>query len=163
MLGEIGLFDEDFFAYLEDVDLAWRARYSGWRCLYVPQARVLHHYSATSRPYSPFKSFHLGRNRVWTILKNYPFRRLWAYIPLLVFYDLLANAYALIVRRDIHTLRGRVAGWAHARKMLAKRSLLGSEIRNVLEAMAPVPLPWVSLRRQLYHGNLPDPRTPKHV
>jgi GT2 family glycosyltransferase len=47
MLQEIGLFDEDFFAYLEDVDLAWRARRLGWRCLYVPTARVLHRHSAT--------------------------------------------------------------------------------------------------------------------
>ena len=39
MLDEVGLFEEDFFAYLEDVDLAWRARLAGWRCLYVPAAR----------------------------------------------------------------------------------------------------------------------------
>jgi GT2 family glycosyltransferase len=42
VLEEIGLLDEDFFAYLEDVDLAWRARPAGWRALYVPAARVYH-------------------------------------------------------------------------------------------------------------------------
>jgi len=38
--GEV--FDEDFFAYREDVDLAWRAQWRGWRCLYVPSATALH-------------------------------------------------------------------------------------------------------------------------
>ena len=40
MLDEIGLFDEDFFLYMEDVDLAFRARLAGWRCIYVPEAKV---------------------------------------------------------------------------------------------------------------------------
>lgn len=35
-------FDEDFFAYREDADLAWRAQLQGWRCLYVPEARAWH-------------------------------------------------------------------------------------------------------------------------
>ncbi|MFN4295101.1 MAG: glycosyltransferase family 2 protein, partial [Thermoflexales bacterium] len=42
MLDEVGLFDEDFFAYLEDLDLAWRAQWAGWEAVYAPQARVLH-------------------------------------------------------------------------------------------------------------------------
>ncbi len=68
MLQEVGLFDEEFFAYMEDVDLAWRARRLGWRCLYVPAARVLHRHSATGQEGSPFKSFHLGRNKVWLVV-----------------------------------------------------------------------------------------------
>src|SRR5512138_3034202 len=35
MLDEIGLFDEDFFLYMEDVDLAFRAKLAGWKCVYV--------------------------------------------------------------------------------------------------------------------------------
>ena len=81
MLQQMGLFDEDFFAYLEDVDLAWRARRLGWRCLYVPAAHVLHRHSATGQEGSPFKSFHLGRNKVWMVVKNYPFRALWYAVP----------------------------------------------------------------------------------
>ena len=41
MLEEIGLFDEDFFLYMEDVDLAFRGRLAGWKCIYVPEAVVL--------------------------------------------------------------------------------------------------------------------------
>ena len=48
MLTEVGGFDETFFAFFEDVDLAWRARGHGWRALYVPGAVVYHHHSATA-------------------------------------------------------------------------------------------------------------------
>ena len=45
MLEEIGGFDDDFFLYCEDTDLGLRARWAGWKCLYVPEAVVEHHYS----------------------------------------------------------------------------------------------------------------------
>jgi GT2 family glycosyltransferase len=121
MLEQVGSFDKDFYAYLEDADLAWRARRRGWRCLYVPDARVLHRHSATSQEGSPFKSFHLGRNKVWMVVKNYPFRALWYAVPLVMLYDLAAVCYALVVLRDVHALRGRLAGLAGIGKMWTKR------------------------------------------
>ena len=93
MLEEIGMFDERFFAYLEDVDIAWRGRQAGWRCLCVPAARVLHRHSATGKEGSPFKSFHLGRNKVWLLLKNYPVQRLWRYVPAVLLYDFNGCAF----------------------------------------------------------------------
>jgi hypothetical protein len=48
MLEEIGLFDEDFHAYVEDTDLAFRGRLAGWKCLYVPNAVVYHVHAGTS-------------------------------------------------------------------------------------------------------------------
>ncbi|MCK4314219.1 MAG: glycosyltransferase family 2 protein [Anaerolineae bacterium] len=111
MLGQIGLFDEDFFAYMEDVDLAWRARLAGWRCLHAPAARVYHVHSATGVEGSPFKSRLLGRNKVWLIAKNYgPTGRLLAYLPLIVLYDLAAVVFALVARGDAHSPLGRIDG-----------------------------------------------------
>lgn len=111
MLDQIGLFDEDFFAYMEDVDLAWRARLAGWRCLYAPAARVYHAHSATGIEGSPFKSRLLGRNKVWLIAKNYgPSGRLLVCSPLIVLYDLAAVAFTLAVRGDVHSLLGRIDG-----------------------------------------------------
>ncbi|MBC8492508.1 MAG: glycosyltransferase family 2 protein [Chloroflexi bacterium] len=109
MLGQIGLFDEDFFAYLEDADLAWRARLAGWKCLYVPSAVAYHVHSATGGVGSPFKNYLLGRNKIWTIVKNYPSPQLFCYLPLIVACDLAAVAYGLLVRGDISPLRGRLA------------------------------------------------------
>jgi GT2 family glycosyltransferase len=65
-------FDEDFFAYQEDVDLAFRMRLLGFTAWYVPGPPVLHVHSATGRSYSPFKSYHIHRNSLYMILKNMP-------------------------------------------------------------------------------------------
>lgn len=121
MLDEVGLFDEDFFAYLEDVDLAWRARLAGWIALYVPGARVYHAHSATLGEGAPFKSFLLGRNKVWLIVKNYPMPWLALYFPLILFYDWTSVLYAAVVRGDFHALRGRWAGFRKLPIALAKR------------------------------------------
>lgn len=114
MLDEIGLFDERFFAYLEDVDLAWRAQRAGWRCVYVPRARVLHHASATSVAGSPFKHRLLGRNKVWLAVKNARLRD-W---PLIAFYDIAAVLYAGLTRGEWSHLAGRWVGIRHARRFI---------------------------------------------
>ena len=72
MLDEIGLLDESFFAYGEDVDLGLRGRWAGWGCYYVPMAVVYHRYSATTGAYSPRKAFLVERNRFWILMKNFP-------------------------------------------------------------------------------------------
>ncbi len=73
MLEEIGMFDEDFFLYCEDTDLGLRARWAGWKCMYVPGAQADHGYSATAGRASPLKAYYVERNRLCVLLKNYPF------------------------------------------------------------------------------------------
>lgn len=80
-----GLFDEDYFAYCEDVDLGLRIRMLGWCCLYVPCARVYHHYSGTGGDNLLFKAYLIERNRLWTAIKIFPLPNL-----------LLAPGYTLI-------------------------------------------------------------------
>jgi len=78
MLDQVGLFDESFFMYCEDVDLNWRAQLAGWRCWYTPQAVVYHKLSATGG--GPIASYYTGRNTLWVIAKDYPgtlLRRYW--------------------------------------------------------------------------------------
>jgi GT2 family glycosyltransferase len=70
MLNQIGLLDDDFFFSLEDIDLAWRAQLTGWRCLYTPAAIVYHHLSATGGGITA--SYYDGRNLIFTLVKNYP-------------------------------------------------------------------------------------------
>ena len=121
MLDEIGLFDEDFFAYYEDVDLAWRARNAGWRCLYAPRARVYHAHSATGGQDPALKRYLIGRNKVWTLLKNYPWPGLLLCWPLIGAFELAAVLYALLMERDSSPLRGRLAGWRGWRRAWSKR------------------------------------------
>jgi GT2 family glycosyltransferase len=78
MLDEIGLFDESFFLYCEDTDLGLRARWAGWDCRYVPGAVVEHRYSHSAGRASPLKAYYVERNRLYTIVKNFPARMLWA-------------------------------------------------------------------------------------
>jgi GT2 family glycosyltransferase len=85
MLDDIGLFDEDFFAYADDTDMGWRAQLAGWRCIYNPKAIVYHSHSASSSAYSQLKAFLVERNRIWVAIKYFP-------ISLLVFGQLYALA-----------------------------------------------------------------------
>ena len=82
---EIGYFDEAHFAYLEDIDIGWRARIHGYRNLYVPQAKVLHAGSGTSGSrYNEFKVTLSSRNNIWIIYKNMPLLQLVMNLPFLM-------------------------------------------------------------------------------
>jgi GT2 family glycosyltransferase len=72
MLDEIGGFDDRFFLYCEDTDLGLRARWAGWKCLYVPEAVVEHHYSHSAGPVSTLKAYLVERNRLFVLAKNFP-------------------------------------------------------------------------------------------
>lgn len=99
-LSKVGGFDEDFFCYAEDVDLGFRLRLAGYRCLYVPTS-VTHHTGSgtTGGQHSDFAVYHGHRNLVWAYVKNMPGVLFWAFLPL----HLAMNLVALVV----FTLRGQ--------------------------------------------------------
>ena len=70
---EAGGFDEDYFCYVEDVDLGFRLRLRGQTCISVPDA-VVHHVGSVSSGgrHSDFAIYHGHRNLVWTFVKNMP-------------------------------------------------------------------------------------------
>jgi N-acetylglucosaminyl-diphospho-decaprenol L-rhamnosyltransferase len=84
-----GGFDEAFFCYLEDVDLGFRLRLAGERCVQLRRAIVRHHGSAITGAVSDFTLFHSYRNRVWLIFKNMPASLLLVAVPLNVACSLL--------------------------------------------------------------------------
>jgi GT2 family glycosyltransferase len=92
MLADVGLFDDDLFAYCDDTDLGLRARLAGWRCRYVPGAVVYHKYSAATAAYSPLKAFLVERNRAWVAVKCLPASLLVA-SPVFTFLRLAAQAW----------------------------------------------------------------------
>lgn len=85
----IGGFDEDYFCYVEDVDLGFRLRLAGYRCLYVPQS-VAHHVGSgtTGGQHSDFAMYHGHRNLVWTFMKDMPGILFWLLLPLHVLLNL---------------------------------------------------------------------------
>jgi GT2 family glycosyltransferase len=72
LLEQTGGFDAGFFLYCEDTDLGLRARWAGWKCLYVPAAVVEHHYSYSAGRASPVKAYYVERNRLFVLAKNFP-------------------------------------------------------------------------------------------
>jgi GT2 family glycosyltransferase len=75
-LDDVGLFDQRYFLYYEDLDLAWRGRARGWRYRYVPTSVVRHVHSATSDQSSALFAFYNERNRLLTLARNAPARRI---------------------------------------------------------------------------------------
>lgn len=115
MLRDVGGFDERFFAYYEDADLAWRARMRGWRCVYEPTAIVYHVHSATLGHESPRKHYLVGRNRVRTLAKNATGAHLLRFGPAIVAYELAYVAFVAFASQTLAPLRGRLRGLAEWR------------------------------------------------
>jgi GT2 family glycosyltransferase len=74
MLKQIELFDEDFFAYYEDVDLSFRAQLAGWKVAYVPEAVAYHQIGGTSKKLGGFTTYQTMKNLPLLLLKNVPRR-----------------------------------------------------------------------------------------
>lgn len=68
----VGGFDPDFFTYIEDIDLGFRLRLAGYRCIYLPSAVVHHVGTASTGLRSKFSTYYVHRNLVWTFFKNMP-------------------------------------------------------------------------------------------
>lgn len=143
MLHDIGLFDEDFFAYLEDVDLAWRAQWAGWQCRFAADAVVFHLHSATSIRNPGMKSRLLARNRIWMIIKNYPAGALIAYLPLLLLFEAGALLYLGAQGRLRSGIYGRLEALLQLPSVLEKRTQAPRRVpnRQIMALLQPVQLP----------------------
>lgn len=103
-------FDNSFFAYYEDLDLAWRLRLRGWVAWSCPQAVVLHVHSGTSISYSPFKAYHVNRNRFFLIIKDFPTRdMIYALLSTPYRYMKLLNSMLLKKSGPSHLLRKKTS------------------------------------------------------
>jgi len=122
---ESEFFDEDFFIYRDEVDLAWRAQWQGWRCLFTPDAVAYHvrGYAPDKRKKMPryFRQLQL-RNRYLMIIKNFSLPnivrdlhhilwfefRQWAYVPIFEPH-LFKGLFGAIIRLLPKMLRKRKA------------------------------------------------------
>jgi GT2 family glycosyltransferase len=109
MLEEVP-FDESFFAYFEDVDVAWRARMRGWRSVYVPTAVVRHHHSRTAVHGSPFKYYWTGRNRIRVLARNATAGQLVRFGLFMLAFDLAYVGFVMVRDRSLAPVRGRIDG-----------------------------------------------------
>lgn len=110
---EIGLFDENHFAYLEDIDLGYRARINGYNNLYIPGAVVYHAGSGVSGSrYNNFKVKLTSKNSVYLIYKNMPAAQIVLNLPLLAAGFTIKTMF--FMRRGLGAiyLRGLLDGFA---------------------------------------------------
>ncbi len=137
VLADIGLFDEGLYMYCEDVDLCFRAQLHGYRCLYVPTARVYHRLSATGG--GPLASYYCGRNFIYVLLKNVPGPLLWRYGPRML------RAQARIAWEALRHWRGAAAR-ARLRGQLAALLALPLILRRrrAVQARRRVPATYIA-------------------
>jgi len=123
MLDDIGLFDEDFFAYLEDVDLSLRAQSAGYKCLYIPDA-IMYHLGCgtTGSGYSKLVVRLSCRNNINMMVKNIPGNLLIEFLPQIIFWQSYYLA-AVVIRRGsvLAWLSGVFDALVLLPKMLVKR------------------------------------------
>jgi GT2 family glycosyltransferase len=165
MLKQIGLFDEDFFAYYEDVDISFRAQLAGWRVRYEPRAVVHHHTSSTSsrmgkshgksNTVTSFARYHTVKNFNYLYLKNMPGWLFLKYLPhyllgyaLMFAHDLVrANPWTFL-RADWRAATTLLATWRKRRAIQRSRKASVRYIDSILyHHMSPLAL--TSLRRRI--------------
>jgi GT2 family glycosyltransferase len=114
-------FDEDFGSYVEDVDLGFRLRLAGHRCLYVPDAIVYHEGAATTGRRSDTGLYYGHRNVVWCFVKNTPAPLFWACLPCHVLMNLVCLAYYALHGRGAVLWRAKRDAWRGLGVMWRKR------------------------------------------
>ena len=132
MIDDVGLFDEAYFAYLEDLDLGLRGQLRGWRCRYVPGAVAYHKKSITTGYHSAWKAYLVERNRIWNAVRLLPLRLL-ALSPLWTLARYAMQGYAAASGRGMSST---------FRRDYSRLSLMGILVRAYAEAFGRLPEVW---------------------
>lgn len=153
---KVGLFDETFFAYQEDVDLGFRSQLAGYRCLFVPTAIVYHKYHATSSR-APSLWFYLReRNKHFVLIKNLSGKLFLLCLPLVLLQEVFSLFEA--VRRGHLAAYCKASRdlWSYLPHMLRERRRIRKiqtvddrYIRRIMSFKEPVRILFYSCRAAL--------------
>jgi GT2 family glycosyltransferase len=142
LLEKIGMFDESFFAYLEDVDLGLRARLKGYRCLFVPTAEVLHQGHSTGISSGDYVRL-VTRNRLLLFAKNIPAPLMVKNLHKIIYGQVY---FFLVYRRPVSSLLGYLSFLALAPEAFRKRRFL---LRDTALSLAQI--------EKLLDKDMPEP------
>jgi len=147
----IGLFDEAFFAYQEDVDIGFRAQLAGYRCLFVPKAIVYHKHQMTSSRVSNLRIYLNERNKYFVLIKNLPATLFFICLPLIVFHEGLCLVKAVFrgslvsyVRALRDVIRDLPRLFRIRREVQARRNVNDAYVRNLMCFKDPI---WIGFYR----------------
>jgi hypothetical protein len=135
MLRQIGLLDPLFFAYNEDVDLAFRAQLMGWHCAYVPAAVVWHRVSFSAQRVSDRTMIWTKRNTLWLLAKNMPALLLAWYAPLILVHCIMSDLAWMLRGRGILVMKGRWQAVCGLPAMLRHRARIQAQRTISLRAL----------------------------
>lgn len=131
MLQEVGLFDQDFFAYYEDIDISFRAQLAGWKVGYVPESVVYHEQGKTSarlagraagdRRANPFTTSQFMKNLPYIVVKDVPFGLLPKILPRFLLVYTMFFFRAVLDGRGWPALKGLLTFWVKLPKKLIAR------------------------------------------
>lgn len=137
---QVGGFSEYFFIYHEDVDIGFRLRLQGYRCIYIPDAVVYHMGSASTSIKSDFSVYYGHRNLVWSFVQNMPGYLFWKYLPAHLLANLIFLGYYTLRGQFIPIFRAKWDALLGLRNALSKRRIVQaarvvseSDIDRVLE------------------------------
>lgn len=139
MLNDIGLFDEYFFMYYEDVDLSFRAQLAGWKVRYTPKAIAYHKVGASSQKVPGLAVFNTFKNLPLVLIKNVPGRLFWTIGARFFLTYWLIFASAIRHGNGCPAFRGIFASlirqpraWVHRVKIQRNRKVSIKYIRSII-------------------------------
>lgn len=141
----VGGFDEDFFAWFEDVEIGIRGQLAGFRCWYEPTAVVRHLGSATAARMPDRKIFLLIRNNLILFFQTMPLRRVLPWGPVILLWPWLDPIF---YGRPLRlTARGWLAFWGAAPRVLRNRRRIYAGRGHVAALLAALENPWDDIGR----------------
>lgn len=139
-----GGFDEKLFCFCEDVDLGYRMRLAGEKCVFLPDAKITHEGGGVAGRVSAFALYHGARNRLWVYLKNTPLWLLVITLPGHIVLTAMILLRGLVTKRAKDTWRGIWAALKGVRPILRDRKTLKARRRvstvSLVSAMSWNPL-----------------------
>lgn len=144
----LGGFDENHFAYLEDIDIGYRALIHGWHNVYEPKAKVLHAGSAASGSrYNAFKVKLSSANNAYMIGKNMPFVQLLVNLPFLLLGFFIKTAFFAKKKMGMLYVKGYAEGIARCFCSAGKAHKVRFKWRNLGHYCSVQGMLWLDLIR----------------
>jgi len=143
---EAGGLNEDFFCYMEDVDLGFRIQLLGYRCFYISDAAVTHEGSALVGQHSDFQVYYGHRNLIWVYVMNMPSPWIWIYLPQHLLYNVASvllyifrGKTAVILRAKYDALKGLGRAWRQRKRIQSGLRVSTKNLRRKLsrDLLAP--------------------------
>jgi GT2 family glycosyltransferase len=127
---QVNGFDADYFSYVEDVDLGFRLRLAGYRCIFLPNAIVEHVGSGSTSYRSDFSVYYGQRNLVWTFIKDMPGIFVWLLAPVHFLANILQIILALFRKQTKITLKAKIDAMKKLPSIIEKRKAV-QKSRNI--------------------------------